>query len=63
MSPVHKPRLPFFVGHDPDVERLMELPAWERAKVYELAHIDLGERSMVEAEVRARIARRFRRGT
>ena len=42
-------------------KRLMRLPAWERAKVYELAGIGLGEWDMIEAEVRARIAAEFRR--
>ena len=45
--------------HEPDVGRLTRLPAWERAKLYDLANLGLGERSMIEAEVRARIAAEF----
>jgi len=46
--------------YEPDVLRLIGLPAWERAKVYAAANLGLGERSMIEGEVRARIAREFR---
>jgi hypothetical protein len=42
-----------------DLERLARLPAWERAKIYALADLDLGMRSMIESEVRARIAVEF----
>jgi hypothetical protein len=51
-------RLPHF---EPDMERLVKLPAWERAKLYEIAGIGFAERSMLEAEVRARIAAEFGR--
>jgi hypothetical protein len=51
-------RLPRF---EPEMERLVRLPAWERAKLYELAELDLGERQMVELGVRARIAAEYRR--
>jgi hypothetical protein len=44
---------------EPDIWRLTQLPAWERAKLYDLANLGLAERSMIEAEVRARIAREF----
>jgi hypothetical protein len=52
--------LPHF---EPDTQRLMRLPAWERAKLYEIAGIGFAERSMIEAEVRARIARKFGKAT
>jgi hypothetical protein len=52
-------RLPRFEAEEMD--RLVKLAAWERAKLYELAGIGFAERSMIEAEVRARIAREFRR--
>jgi hypothetical protein len=51
-------RLPRF---EPGIERLVKLPAWQRAQVYELAGLDLGERSLIELEVRTRIAREFKR--
>jgi hypothetical protein len=44
-----------------EIERLVKLTAPERAKVYAAANIGLGERRMVEARVRARIASEFRR--
>jgi len=47
--------------YEPDVRRLTQLPAWERARLYDLANLGLGERSMIEAEVRARIAAEFGR--
>jgi hypothetical protein len=50
-----------FERFEPDIERLVKLPAWERAKLYDLANLGLSERSMIEAEVRARIAGEFRR--
>ena len=53
-----QPHLP---GFEPELDRLMKLPAWERAKFYDAANWGLGQRSMIEAEVRARIAREFRR--
>ena len=40
-----------------DLNRLVKLPAWERAKVYELANLGLAERSEIEGIVRAQIAR------
>ncbi len=43
-----------------EVERLAKLPAWERAKVYDIAGIGLMERSQIETEIRARIAEDFR---
>jgi hypothetical protein len=42
-----------------EVSRLAKLLAHERAKVYEISGIGLMERSMIEAEVRARIASDF----
>jgi hypothetical protein len=59
MSEVVQPRLPRF---EPDMARLVRLSAWQRAEVYELANLSLAERSMIEVEVRARIAAAFRRG-
>jgi hypothetical protein len=47
--------------HEPDVRRLVKLTAPERAKVYDAANLGLAERSMIEAEVRARIAGDFGR--
>ena len=59
MSGAIQPRLPRF---EPDIARLLRLPAWERAKVYDLANLGFGERSMIEAEVRApRFAMEFPR--
>lgn len=46
-----------------ELGRLMRLTAPERAQIYGLAGLDLGERSMIEAEVRARIAGAFRSTT
>ncbi len=56
--PRQRPRCP-----DRDMARLVRLTAPERAKLYELAGLGLGERSMIEVEVRARIAAEFRRGS
>jgi hypothetical protein len=52
-------RLPLL--NEPDIERLIKLPAWERAKVYEIAGLGLGDRSLIELEVRVRIAAQHRR--
>jgi hypothetical protein len=52
--------LPHF---EPETERLVGLPAWQRAKLYEIAGIGFAERSMLEAEVRARIAADFGKAT
>jgi hypothetical protein len=52
-----QPRLPRFERFEPDMARLVKLPAWGRAAVYSAANLSLAERSMFEAEVRARIAR------
>lgn len=46
---------------EPEMQRLLKLPAWERAKVYEIAGLGLGERSLIELEVRTRIAAQHRR--
>ena len=46
---------------EPDMAKLVKLPAWERAKVYDAANLGLAERSIVEAEDRARMAREYRR--
>jgi hypothetical protein len=54
-------RLPRFERFEPEMNRLVKLPVWERAKLYEVAGISLAERSMFETEVRARIARQYRR--
>ena len=42
-------------GFEPDIERLVSLPAWERAELYALAQLDLGQREFLEIQVRARI--------
>lgn len=48
---------------EPDMERLVRLPAWDRARLYEIAGIGFAERSMLEVEVRTRIAREFGRAS
>jgi hypothetical protein len=53
-----QPRLPRF---EPEIGRLAKLTAPQRAEFYASANLGLGERSMIEAEVRARIAAEFRR--
>ncbi|MEK6328222.1 MAG: hypothetical protein AABM66_11970 [Actinomycetota bacterium] len=40
--------------------RLVKLGAHERSQLYELANLSLAERSMIEVEVRARIAAEFK---
>jgi hypothetical protein len=42
-------------GFEPDLERLMERTAPERAAIYELAGLGLAERERIEVEVRTRI--------
>ena len=58
MSGGGQERLPHF---EPDIRRLTRLPAWERAKLYEIAGIGFADRSMLEAKVRARIAAEYGR--
>jgi hypothetical protein len=48
-------------GFEPDLERLANLTAPERAKVYALANLGLAEREFVELRVRARIRAAVRR--
>jgi hypothetical protein len=46
---------------EPDVERLMRIPAWERAKLMDAAGLDLAQREYLEIQVRARIRAATRR--
>jgi hypothetical protein len=48
-------------GCEPDIERLVNLTAPERAQVYSLAELDLAQREYLELRVRARIRAEARR--
>jgi hypothetical protein len=60
MSEVSQPRA---LISEWELNRLVKLTAPERAKLYDVANLSLAERSMVEVEVRARVAAEFGRGS